>query len=79
MFNDKLLADAVSQHLMLQLCGCLMQALIIYMEFCNKGSNNKEIERIIEKSVLFKIGSNFPLISFFHSSFGTHSVLIELQ
>lgn len=48
------------QHLLPQLCGCLIQALIIYMLFCNKDSDNKDMKRIIENSVFFTTGSNFP-------------------
>lgn len=71
------------QHLLSQLCGCLIQALDIYMLFCNKESHNKEMKRIIEISVFFKAGSNFPWFHSFmkkkNNNFGTHSVLTELE
>lgn len=70
------------QHLLPQLCGCLIQALDIYTLFCNKESFYKEMKRIIENSVFLQNRKQFPVISLFHgkkNNFGTHSVLIELH
>lgn len=66
------------QHFLLQLCSCLMEALINDI-ILHKDSINKEMMRFRENSVLFKTGSNFPGFSLFHSNFGTYSMLIELQ
>lgn len=66
------------QHLLPQLCGCLIQALIIYMLFCNKDNDNKDMKRIIENSVFFTTGSNFPWFYSFMASLA-QTLLIGLS
>ena len=54
------------QHLLPQLCGCLIQALDIYTLFCNKESFYNEMKRIIENSVFLQNRKQFLLISLSH-------------